>query len=192
MADWDFLYWWWWKPIIDPILGLLWLAFFILLGVLLYSFVASRTKLDDYRNMLKTPEELEAERNLPEDEDELSEFLRSYYPEVSEEEIEQMEDVLAVVLRKDIHPDMLREITERGIPVRLLDLPSPGTVKDVDGLPLAVWIPQMEAIEIYACPMKMHCRGDARAYRPYMGNLLLHEMGHALGLGESKIKDFGV
>ncbi|MEE9256958.1 MAG: hypothetical protein V3V56_07295 [bacterium] len=192
MADWDFLYWWWWKPIIDPILGLLWLAFFILLGVLLYSFVASRTKLDDYRNMLKTPEELEAERNLPEDEDELSEFLRSYYPEVSEEEIEQMEDVLAVVLREDIHPDMLREITERGIPVRLLDLPSPGTVKDVGGLALAVWIPQMEAIEIYACPMKMHCRGDARAYRPYMGNLLLHEMGHALGLGESKIKDFGV
>ncbi len=192
MGDWDFLYWWWWKPIIDPILGLLWLAFFILMGVLLYSFVASRTKMEDYRNLAKTPEEIEAERDLPEDEEELSEFLHNYYPEVSEEEIEGMEGLLADVLAEDIHPDMLREITERGIPVRLVDLPSPGTVKDVGGLPLAVWIPRMQAIEIYACPMKLHCRGNAAAYRPYMGNLLLHEMGHALGLGESKIKDFGV
>lgn len=192
MGDWDFLYWWWWKPIIDPILGLLWLAFFVLMGVLLYSFVASRTKMEDYRNLAKTPEEIEAERDLPEDEEELSEFLHNYYPEVSEEEIEGMESILADVLAEDIHPDMLREIKERGIPVRLVDLPSSVTVKDVGGLPLAVWIPRFEAIEIYACPMKLHCRGNTEAYRPYMGNLLLHEMGHALGLGESKIKDFGV
>ena len=58
MGDWDFFYWWWWKPIIDPILGLLWLAFFILMGVLLYSFVASRTKMEDYRNLAKTAEEV--------------------------------------------------------------------------------------------------------------------------------------
>ena len=192
IGDWNFLNWWWWKPIIDPILGLLWFAFFILLGALLYSFIAARTELDDYRNMLKTPEEIEAERDLPEDEEELASFLRNYYPEVTEEEIEEMEDILADVLAEDIHPDMRKEIEARSIPVRLVDLPSPVTVRDVDGLPLAVWIPQMEAIEIYACPMKLHCEGNPRAYRPYMGNLLLHEMGHALGLGESKIKDFGV
>lgn len=192
MGDWDFFYWWWWKPIIDPMLGLLLLAFLVLLGALLYSFVASRASMEDYRNLAKTPAEIEAERSLPEDEEEISEFLHDYYPEVSEEEIEQMEDILSDVLAKDIHPDMLREIKKRCIPVRLVDLPSPGTVKDVGGLPLAVWIPQLEAIEIYACPMKMHCRGNLEAYRPYMGNLLLHEMGHALGLGESKIKDFGV
>lgn len=192
MGDWDFLYWWWWQPIIDPIIGLLGLAFFVLVGALLYSFVASRTKMDDYRNLAKTAEEIAAERDLPEDEEELTAFLHNYYPEVSEEEVGEMEAILAVVLAEDIHPDMLREITERKIPVRLVDLPLPGTVRDVGGLPLAVWIPRMETIEIYACPMKMHCRGNAAAYRPYMGNLLLHEMGHALGLGESKIKDFGV
>lgn len=192
MGDWNFLYWWWWKPIIEPVLGLLWLAFFALLAALLYSFVAARTEMEDYRNLAKTREEIEAECELPEDEEEIERFLNDYYPEVYEEEIEEMENILESVLREDIHPEMRIEIERRGIPVRLVDLPSARTVRDVGALPLAVWIPQLEAIEIYAGPMKLHCRGDNKAYRSYMGDLLLHEMGHALGLDEPKIGDFGV
>ncbi len=188
LGDWNFLNWWWWRPIIEPIVGLLWLAFFILVGVLIYAFVGSRSKISDYRVSSLDPGEME----IPAEESEIARYLETHYPDVSEDEILEMEDILETVLREDIHEEMAREIERRGIPVRLIDLPTPDLVKDVGGLPLAVWIPSLEAIEIFASPMKKHCGGDPAHYREYMGNLLLHEMGHALGLGESKIKDFGV
>jgi hypothetical protein len=190
LGDWNFLNWWWWQPIVDPIAGLLWLISFVLLGTLIYSFVSSRTKMSDYREMFISPEEINSK--LPTDEAEIGAFLEATYPEIFEDEILEMEELLDTVIRRDIHPDMASEIEKRGIPVHLLALPSPGVVKEVGSVPLAVWIPAMGAIEIYAAPMKYHCGGNSKAYRGYMGNLLLHEMGHALGLDEHKIKDFGV
>ncbi len=190
IGDWNFLYWWWWQPIIEPIVGFLWLVGFILAGTIIYAFFHSRAKMSDYREMFLSPEEIE--RDLPEDVAEISDFLDSCYPDVSEEEILGMEEILDAVIREDIHPDMSREIERRGIPVHLMALPSPEMVKEIGNVPLAVWVPAMSAIEIYAAPMKMHCQGRVDAYRNYMGDLLLHEMGHALGLDEPKIKDFGV
>ena len=190
LGDWNFLNWWWWRPFIEPIAGLLWLLLVVLAGVLIYALIGSRTKMSDYREMFLLPEEIDS--NLPEDEIAISEFMDASFPDVSEDEILEMEEILDTAIREDIHPDMAREIERRGIPVHLLALPSPGLVKDVGSVPLAVWIPAMGAIEIYAAPMKLNCGGDIKRYRGYMGNLLLHEMGHALGLDEPKIKDFGV
>jgi len=190
LGDWNFLNWWWWRPIIEPIAGLLWLLSFIAGGAIIYAFISSRTRMRDYREMVLPPEDNDLD--LPEDEAEYGEYMDQYFPDVSEDEILEMEEILDTVIREDIHPDMAREIEERGIPVHLLSLPTPGMVKEVGSVPLAVWIPSMGAIEIYAAPMKMHCKGNTNAYRGYMGNLLLHEMGHALGLDEPKIKDFGV
>lgn len=190
LGDWDFVNWWWWKPILDPIFGLIWLVILAGIGAAIYAVIGSRTKMSDYRAVL-----MESEVPAPQetaDEKELADFMVSYFPEVSEDEILWMQEVLADVLSKDIHPEMMAELERRKIPVHLVDLPSPAMVKEVGGWPLAVWIPATESIEIYAAPMKLHCGEDAEACRGYMGNLLLHEMGHALGLGETKLKDFGV
>ncbi|MDA1000149.1 MAG: hypothetical protein O2807_06485 [bacterium] len=190
LGDWDFANWWWWKPILDPLFGLIWLIVLAGIGVAIYAFIGSRTKMSDYRAVL-----MESDAPAPRkssDEKELAGFMDAYFPEVSEREILRMQEILDEVLSTDIHPEMMAEIERREIPVHLVDLPAPAMVKEVGGWPLAVWIPATQSIEIYAAPMKMHCGGDADAYRGYMGNLLLHEMGHALGLGETKLKDFGV
>jgi hypothetical protein len=190
LGDWNFLNWWWWKPIIEPIVGLLWFLSFIAVGAIIYAYISSQTRMRDYREMVLTPDERDFD--LPDDEAEYGAYMDQYFPDVFEDEILEMEEILDTVIREDIHPEMAQEIEQRGIPVHLMALPAPGVVKDVGSIPLAVWIPAMGAIEIYAAPMKMHCGGDRSAYRVYMGNLLLHEMAHALGLDEPKIKDFGV
>jgi len=189
LGDWDLLNWWWCEPIFAPVAGLALLAGLAAVGAGLYFLIARTTRLTDYREALSPPGE---EERLPEDEEELARYLEEELPEVSDEEIRQMERILERVMREDIHPEMRREIEKRGIPVRLLDLPTPETVKDVGYIPVAVWIPQLNAIEIYASLVKEECEGRAREYRRLMGELLLHEMGHALGLGESEVKDFGV
>jgi len=190
LGEWDFFYGWYWKPIIEPVLGFIWVASFVLLAVLIYSFISARTKLSDYREMFLLPEEIG--KKLPEEEEEIQRYLNTYFPDVSEDEILDMEEILEAVIREDIHPEMALEIENRGIPVHLLDLPSPAVVKEIGSVPLAVWVPSMGAIEIYASLMKVHCNGNEKEYRNYMGKLLLHEMAHALGLDEPKIKDFGV
>lgn len=187
LGDWDFLNWWWWKPIIEPLAGLAWLSLLVLAAALLYLLFGNRDTAE-FRKALEPPDA----PAVPSDEEEIADWMAARFPDVSEEEILDIEEILEEVIREDIHPEMAAEIERRGIPVRVMALPLPGTVKDVGSVPLAVWIPAMNAIEIYAGPMKRHCRGNPAAYRPYMGDLLLHEMAHALGLDEPKIKDFGV
>ena len=178
------------EPILAPVLGLLVLAGLAALGAGLYFMAARTTRLKDYREALFPPEEEPEE--IPEDVRGIQRWMEREFPEVSEVEVEAMEGILAVVLREDIHPQMRREIERRGIPVRLLDLPSPETVKDVGYLPTAIWHPALNAIEIYAALVLDETGGEPRAVRRLMGELLLHEMGHALGLGESEVQDFGV
>ena len=190
IGDWDFLHAWWWEPILAPVLGLLVLAGLAALGAGLYFMAARTTRLKDYREALFPPEEEPEE--IPEDVRGIQRWMEREFPEVSEVEVEAMEGILAVVLREDIHPQMRREIERRGIPVRLLDLPSPETVKDVGYLPTAIWHPALNAIEIYAALVLDETGGEPREVRRLMGELLLHEMGHALGLGESEVQDFGV
>ncbi|MBI3129690.1 MAG: hypothetical protein HYZ11_18950 [Candidatus Tectomicrobia bacterium] len=192
LGDWDFLQPWWWEPILAPVLGLLALAGLAAVGAGLYFLAARTTRLQDYREALRGPEEEGDEPPLPEDVREIQRWMERELPEVSEEEIDEMEAILERSLAEDIHPDMRREIEKRGIPVRLMDLPTPETVKDVGYLPTAIWHPAMNAIEIYAALVKDECGRDRRAWRRLIGELLLHEMGHALGLGESEVKDFGV
>ncbi len=190
LGEWDFLYGWWWKPFIAPLLGLLWALAIIAAGGAVYYLVAGRTTITRYRQLFYTEDEAGPE--IPSSEEEIDALLAEHYLEVSEEEILEMEGILEAVIREDVHPDMAKEIERRGIPVRMMALPPARTVKEVGAVPLAVWIPKMNAVEIYGGPMKQHCGGDARAYRGYMGEMLLHEMAHALGLDEPKIKDFGV
>ena len=192
LGDWDILQPWWWEPIMGPVLGLLVLAGLVAVGAGLYFLVARTARLQDYREALRGPEEEEPEEPIPEDVRDIQRWLEEELPEVSEEEIEEMEAILERALAEDIHPGMRREIEKRGIPVRLMDLPAPETVKDVGSLPTAIWHPALNAIEIYAALVKDECGRDRRAWRRLIGELLLHEMGHALGLGESEVKDFGV
>ncbi len=189
-GEWDFLYGWWWKPFIDPLLGLLWTLAIIAAGGAIYYLVAGRTTIARYRQLFYTEDEAGPE--IPSSEEEIEALLAAHYPEVSEEEVLEMEGILEAVIREDVHPDLAKEIGRRGIPVRVMALPPARTVKEVGAVPLAVWIPRMNAVEIYGAPMKLHCGGNAGAYRKYMGEMLLHEMAHALGLDEPKIKDFGV
>lgn len=188
LGDWNFLQSWWWKPYIKPLIGLAWFAGVIALGAIIFFAVMGSARLSEYREALFPPKEPE----IPEDEAELIDFMESYFPEASEEEIILMEQILDDVMKEDIHPQMAREIEARGIPVRLLTLPPPEIVRAVGNYPVAVWIPQLNAIEIYASVVKSECRRDPKRYREKIGDLLLHEIGHALGLDEPKIKDFGV
>lgn len=192
LGDWDILQPWWWEPILGPVLGLLALAGLVAVGAGLYFLVARTTRLQAYRDALRVPEEEEEPEEMPGDAREIQRWMEEELPEVSEEEIEEMEAILERALAEDIHPGMRREIEKRGIPVRLLDLPSPETVKDVGYLPTAIWHPALNAIEIYAALVKDECGRDRREWRRLIGELLLHEVGHALGLGESEVKDFGV
>ncbi len=188
LGDWNFLQYWWWKPYVNPLIGLAWFAGVIALGAIIFFAITGSAKLSEYREAVFPPKEPE----IPEDEAALVEFMESFFPEVSEEEILLMEQILDDVMREDIHPQMGREIEARGIPVRLLTLPLPEIVRAVGNYPVAVWIPRLNAIEIYASVVKSECRRDPRRYREKIGDLLLHEIGHALDLDEPKIKDFGV
>jgi len=190
LGEWNFFYGWFWKPIIEPLLEFIWLISFILFVALIYSFISARTKVSNYKEMFLFPEEID--QKLPKEEKAIQQFLDTRFPDVSEEEILEMERILETVILEDIHPEMALEIENRGIPVRLMALPEPEVVKEIGSVPLAVWIPSIGTIEIYASLMKLHCNGNEKKYRNYIGKLLLHEMGHALGLDEPKIKDFGV
>ncbi len=188
LGDWDFLQYWWWKPYVTPLVALASFAGVIALGALVFFAITGSARLSEYREAILPSREPE----VPADEEALAEFMESFFPEVSEEEILLMERILEDVVEEDIHPEMAREIRERGIPVRLLALPPPEIVRAAGSYPVAAWIPRLNAIEIYAAVVQHECRRDARRYREKMGELLLHEIAHALGLDEPKIKDFGV
>ncbi len=188
LGDWNFLQSWWWKPYVKPLIGLGWFAGVIALGAIIFLAVMGSARLSEYRDAFFSPKEPE----IPEDEAALVEFMESFFPEASEDDIILMEQILDEVIKEDIHPQMAREIEARGISVRLLVLPPPEIVRAVGNYPVAAWIPSINAIEIYASIVKSECRQNPNRYKELIGDLLLHEIGHALGLDEPKIKDFGV
>lgn len=182
LGDWDFLQYWWWRPYLVPLAALASFAGVIALGALVFFAITGSARLSEYRKAVLPSRETEA----PADEEALAEFMESFFPEVSEEEILRMERILEDVLEEDIHPEMARALRERGIPVRLLALPSPEIVRAAGRYPAAAWMPRLNAIEIYAAVVQHECGRAPGRCREKMGASLLGEIAHALGLDEPK------
>jgi len=187
LGDWNFLQYWWWKPYLEPLVGLGWFAGVIALGSVLFFALTGSARLAEYRLAVFPPKEPE----IPADEAALAEFMESFFPEASEEEILRMERTLEDVMREEIHPEAARELEARGISVRLLTLPLPDAVREARGYPAAAWRPRLNAIEIYGSILKSECRGEPERWREKMGELLPREIGRALGADEPGAGDSG-
>lgn len=187
LGDWNFLQYWWWKPYLDPLAGLAWFAGVIVLGALLFFVLTGSARLSEYRLALLPPKE----PDIPADEAALVEFMESFFPEVSEEEILLMERTLDDVMKEEVHPEAAREIKARGIAIRLLSLPLPETARAAGSYPAAAWIPRLNAIEIYGSILKRECGGDIGRYKEKIGESLLREITRALGADEAKIRNSG-
>ncbi len=185
LGDWDFLHYWWWKPYLEFLVGLAWFAGVIAIGALIFFAITGSTRLAEYRASIFPPKEPE----IPEDEAALVEFMESFFPETSEEEILGMETIIEDVLREDVDPQAAHAIEERGIPVRLLTLPPPEVVRAARAYPLAAWVPHMGAIEVYASTLKGACLRDPRRYRQKIGEVLADEIARALEAQELEDSD---
>ena len=187
LGDWDFLQYWWWKPYLEPLAGLAWFAGVIVLGAILFFALTGSARLSEYRLAVLPPKE----PDVPADEAALAEFMESFFPEASEEEILLMERTLDDVMKEAVHPEAAREIEARGIAIRLLTLPLPETARAAGSYPAAAWLPRLNAIEIYGSILKRECGGDISRCREKMGESLLREIGRALGADEAKIRNSG-
>ena len=187
LGDWNFLQSWWWKPYLEPLAGLAWFAGVIALGALLFFALTGSARLSEYRLAVPPPKE----PDVPADEAAIVEFMESFFPEVSEEEILLMEQTLDDVMKEEVHPEAAREIEARGIAIRLLTLPLPETARAAGSYPAAAWLPRLNAIEIYGSILKRECRGEIDRCREKMSESLLREIVRALGANEAKIRDSG-